>query len=332
MKNLLISIIIPAYNIAPFIARCLESLLCQTYQSLEIIVVNDGSNDDTGAIIDTYVKKDSRIIAIHKENGGVSSARMAGINVATGNYIGFVDGDDYVEPEMFERLLKNVEIYEADISHCGYQMVFPDGHIDYYYNTGRKEELNYLQGVCELVRGRFVEPGLWNKLYRRDIVIGFEKSVLWDSSIRINEDLLMNYILFSKAKKSIYEDIPYYHYILRKGSAATTHTSHNKITDPIRVMRLILKDCEKVPEVYGVAVERYLRVLMGTVQQENWKDDAINARHELKEKIWSYLKVQGISKRVLLMAFGVAYMLPVYKCVRKIYNLFTGIDKKYNLE
>ena len=331
MDKLLISIIVPAYNIESYVLRCIQSLLCQTYDNLEIIIVNDGSVDGTGKIIDDAAEKDSRIVVIHKENGGVSSARIAGIQVATGEYIGFVDGDDYVEPEMFEHLLKNAEMYEADISHCGYQMLFPDGHIDYYYNTGRKEELDYLQGLYALVQGRFIEPGLWNKLYRRDIVIGFEKSVLWDSSIHINEDLLMNYILFSKAKKSIYEDISYYHYILRKGSAATTHTSHYKITDPIRVMRLILKDCENVPEVYGVAVERYLRVLIGTVQQEYWKDDARNARYELKEKIWSYLKIQGVSKKVLLMAFGVAYMLPVYKCVRKVYNLFTGVDKKYDL-
>lgn len=332
MDKQLISIIVPAYNIEPYILRCIESLQCQTHKNLEIIIVNDGSVDGTGEIIDGLAQKDSRIVVLHKENGGVSNARIAGINIAKGNYIGFVDGDDYVEPHMFEHLLKNAEMYGADISHCGYQMVFPDGHIDYYYNTGRKEKLDCLRGLYALIEGRFIEPGLWNKLYRRDIVMGFEKSLLWDSSLRINEDLLMNYILFSKAKKSVYEDIPYYHYVLRKGSAATTHTSHYKITDPIRVMRLILKDSEKVPEIYGVAIERYLRVLIGTVQQSYWIDDAINARYELKKKIWSYAKVQRVSKKVLLMAFGVAYMLPLYKCVRKVYNLFTGVDKKYNLE
>lgn len=331
MDKKLISIIVPAYNIESYILRCIQSLQSQTYDNLEIIIVNDGSVDGTGKIINEIAEKDNRIVVIHKENGGVSSARIAGINAATGEYIGFVDGDDYVEPEMFEHLLKNAEDSEADISHCGYQMVFPDGHIDYYYNTGRKEALSYLQGVCALVEGRFIEPGLWNKLYRKEIVVGFENSPLWDSSIRINEDVLMNYILFSKAKKSLYEDISYYHYVLRKGSAATTHTSHYKIIDPIRVMRIILKDSEKVPEIYCLAIERYLRVLIGTAQQKYWKNDAIDARNELKAHIWFYSKVPKVSKKVLLMAFGTAYMLPVYKFVRKVYNVFTHRDKRYDL-
>lgn len=332
MKKQLISIIVPAYNIETFIVRCIQSIQYQTYDNLEIIIVDDGSSDKTGNIIDDIAIKDSRVVVIHKENGGVSSARIAGINFATGDYVGFVDGDDYVEPEMFEHLLKNAEEFEADISHCGYQMVFPDGHIDFYYNTGRKEVFNQLEGTAALVEGSFIEPGLWNKLYRREIVMGFEKSPLWDSSIRINEDVLMNYILFSRAKKTIYEDIPYYHYILRKGSAATTNTQHYKIKDPIRVMRAIVKDSENTLVIHRVAIERYLRILISTAQQKYWLSDALNAKQELKLRIWKYSKVSGISKKVLLMAFGVAYMSPIYKLLREIYNFFTKKDRKYDLE
>ena len=332
MDKQLISIIVPAYNIESYILRCIQSLQCQTYQNLEIIVVNDGATDQTGKILDEVAIKDSRIIAIHQENGGVSSARIAGIKIATGKYIGFVDGDDYVEPEMFEHLLKNAERYGADISHCGYQMIFPNGHIDYYYNTGCIKEMNCKQGLCALVSGEFVEPGLWNKLYRRELVQDFEKSLLWDSSVRINEDLLMNYILFSRAQKSVYEDIPYYHYVLRKNSAATTHTAHHKITDPIRVMSIIMDNSKNIPEVYPLAVERYLRVLIGVAQQQYWANDAIDAKCELKSRIWSFFYVKGMSKKVWLMSFGVAYLQPIYTFVRKIYNFFTGMDKKYNLE
>ena len=134
MESVLISIIVPAYNIENYIGRCLDSLLHQVYEKLEIVVVNDGSIDDTGRIIDQYADMDQRIVPLHKANGGVFSARLAGIEKATGEYIGFVDGDDYIEPEMFGRLLKNAMKYNTDISHCGYQMVFPD-RIDYYYNT-----------------------------------------------------------------------------------------------------------------------------------------------------------------------------------------------------
>ena len=126
-----ISIIIPAYNIEKYLSATLDSVLVQTYKNIEVIVVDDGSQDRTAAVIDDYAKRDSRIIAIHKENGGVTSARLRGLAESTGEWIGFVDGDDLVEPQMFARLLDNALANNADIAHCGYQMVFPDGHVDY---------------------------------------------------------------------------------------------------------------------------------------------------------------------------------------------------------
>ena len=327
----LISVIVPAFNIAPYIARCLDSLLAQTHKNLEIIVVNDGSTDDTGGIIEGYAAKNARIKVIHKENGGVSSARMAGIAASSGDWIGFVDGDDEIEPEMFAHLLKNALEHDVDISHCGYQMVFPDRHVDMYYNTGRIEKLDREAGVQALIKGDYIEPGLWNKLYRREIVIGFEESPLWDSSIRINEDLLMNYILFSRAERSYYEDIPFYHYVLRKGSAATSKPQRFKVNDPLKVMRKILEDTQNDAQTYALAAERYLRALIGTAQQEVWKKDAQEAGKELKQRLRDFRRL-GISKKVYYMAFGAAYPRPVYKLVRGIYNKITGIDKKYNLE
>ena len=328
-----ISIIIPAYNIASLLGRTLDSVLAQTYRNLEVIVVDDGSTDGTDAIIDEYATRDSRVKAIHKENGGVSSARLAGICASTGEWIGFVDGDDYVEPEMFAHLLTNALMHNADISHCGYQMVFPDGHIDMYHNTGRKAYMDRASGVYALLRGDLVEPGLWNKLFRRHVVTGFESSPLWDSSIRINEDLLMNYILFDRAESSVYEDIPFYHYVLRPDSAATTKKpALHKVQNPLRVAELILEDAKKDAAAYSLAVERYLRVLMGTVQQTDWPGEAVTAKHKLRKSFQELYRLKGISKKVLLMSFGVAYMQPVYKLVRKIYNHFTGIDRKYDLE
>ena len=158
----LISIIIPAYNIENYIAKCLDSLLNQTYKNLEIIVVDDGSSDNTGKIVDDYVLRYKNIKAIHKKNGGVSSARNSGIDVANGEYIGFVDGDDIVDKEMFEILMDNAIKYEADISHCGYKMIFPS-RIDYYYNTGILVEQDNELGLKDIIIGQRVEPGLVNK-------------------------------------------------------------------------------------------------------------------------------------------------------------------------
>ena len=192
-----ISVIIPAYNIEKYIARCLESVCRQTYSNLEIIVVDDGSSDNTGRIADDFAKKDKRITVIHKENAGVSAARNTGLDFAQGDYIGFVDGDDLIEPDMYELLMHNALKYQADISHCGYQMVFTN-RVDYYHNTGEIFVQDNSQGVYDLVKADKVEPGLWNKLYRKDLI---GKSRL-DENIRINEDLLFNYLLFKKANKS----------------------------------------------------------------------------------------------------------------------------------
>lgn len=126
-----ISIIIPVYNIAEYLPRCLDSVLVQTHKNLEIIVVDDGSIDSSKDVINAYAEKDSRIVAIFKENSGVSDTRNKGLEIATGDYIGFVDGDDYIEPDMYEILLKNALKYNADISHCGYKLITPI--TEYYF-------------------------------------------------------------------------------------------------------------------------------------------------------------------------------------------------------
>ena len=149
MDEKLVSVIIPAYNIEDYIGRCLDSIISQTYKNLEIIVVDDGSRDHTGEILDNYAKKDRRIKVIHKENGGVSSARNKGIEAAEGDYIGFIDGDDLIEPEMYKTLVDLLEEENADIAHCGYQMVFPD-RVDYYHNTGKKKIQTTEEGLKDL--------------------------------------------------------------------------------------------------------------------------------------------------------------------------------------
>lgn len=105
MENPSISIIVPVYNIEEYLPRCIESILRQTYTNLQLVLVDDGSKDRSGALCDEYAKKDSRILVVHKENGGSSSARNRGIEVATGEYLGFVDSDDYVEPDMYGKMV-----------------------------------------------------------------------------------------------------------------------------------------------------------------------------------------------------------------------------------
>lgn len=245
METEKISLVVPAYNTAPWLPRTLDSLLSQTYENLEIIVVNDGSKDDTKAVLDGFAARETRIKAIHKENGGVTSARLAGVAAATGEWIGFVDGDDTVEPQMFARLLENAKTYGADISHCGHRVLFPDGRVEMVHGTAELRQQDRLSGIRELLDGGQIESSLCTKLFRRELFEDLAEKM--DPAIKNGEDYLMNYYLFAKAETAVYEDVCPYYYVLRHGSASYRVFNEHSLFDPIYVRQKILRECE--PEI-----------------------------------------------------------------------------------
>lgn len=242
MKEERISVIVPAYNIEQWLPRCLDSLLEQEYPDLEIIVVDDGSKDHTWNVIEEYQNVHANIHPVHKENGGVTAARLAGIAQATGEWIGFVDGDDQVEPWMYRQLLENAHRYNADISHCGHQILFPDGRTEFVHGTKQIRQQDRLTGQRDLLDGSQIDSSLCSKLFRRELFLGLEDWM--EPGITNNEDFFMNFFLFSKAKKSVYEDVCPYRYILRKGSASYHCLHEHSIFDPIRVRQLVLERCD----------------------------------------------------------------------------------------
>ena len=327
METILISVIVPAYNIEAYISRCLDSLIQQTYPNLEIIVVDDGSVDRTGEIIKQCAEIDPRIVPVHKNNEGVSKARMTGIERANGAYIGFIDGDDCVEPSMFEKLLDNALKYQADISHCGYKLVFPDGKEKLFYGTGRVEVQDHGQGLKALMKGGYIEPSLCNKLFDSKVIKNASESEVWDPDIKINEDLLLNYIAFKASKRAVYEDITPYHYIKREGSASSKAFQRYKLTDPLKVVRLLKNDTREDKELYSIVYDRYLRLLINSSQQTNSLEDAKAAREELKAEMKNHQSFRaGRSKKLRIMAFGAIRLPRIYSLIRKIYDKFTGIS------
>ncbi len=330
----LISIIIPCYNLEDYIRKTLQSVLEQTYLNLEIILVDDGSTDKTAEIIDELKEKDSRIKVIHKENGGVTSARLEGIKIATGEWIGFVDGDDYVEPEMYEKLLQNAVKYNADISHCGYQMVFPS-RVDYYYNTEKIICQDNVTGIEDLLNGKFVEPALGNKLYHKFLFPNVLRQMKKYVHIEENEDLLMNYFLFFNAKQSIFEDVCYYHYVLRKGSATTGTLSAKKHNDVLEVLQIIKKenknnDIEKIIDCRLTAKQINILALKIDKNDSEFIELKNNSKKELKNSL--PLLNRGENKRLLFMAKLVIFSPPIYNLIHSIYSKIKGTKYKYNIE
>ena len=322
MDEKLVSVIIPAYNIEDYIGRCLDSIISQTYKNLEIIVVDDGSRDHTGEILDNYAKKDRRIKVIHKENGGVSSARNKGIEVAEGDYIGFIDGDDLIEPEMYKILVDLLEEENADIAHCGYQMVFPD-RVDYYHNTGKKKIQTTEEGLKDLLSGEIIEPGLVNKLYKKELI----KNCRLDETVKINEDLLMNYQLFKLSQKSVYYDITPYSYMIRSSSATGANSLITKREDSLRVLNQIKDDCinnNLLPTIY----KRYIYLLMA-ICRDDLKDRLYmeyqkKQRKKLKKELKTDIFKSCIPKKLKYMSLFSCYLPHIMKIIYKMYDLKTG--------
>lgn len=313
-----ISVIVPVFNVAADLPRCLDSILAQTYPRIEIIAVDDGSPDASGEILDRYAQKHPNIRVIHKENGGVTSARLRGVAEAAGDWIGFVDGDDEIEPDMYARLLKRGLEYGADISHCGYQMVFDDGRIHYFHNTGTAEQHDRNTALRELLSGERIEPGLCNKLFRRSLFCGLEM----DESIRINEDLLMNYHLFARARTSVFDDWCPYHYIVRSTSATRTKLNEHKIYDPIRVKEIIRRT---VPaDIQADARRAYLNTCINAYHTlmtagPGYRDDLRKVRYLLKREREGF---SLLGKKRAVMARFITQAPVLYRPVYAIYCRF----------
>ena len=286
MRENLISVVVPAYNCAPWLPRCLDSLLHQTYQNLEIIVVNDGSKDNTKEVLEEYAARYPQITAIHQPNAGEYAARLAGVAVAKGNWIGFVDSDDETEPHMYELLMGNAQRYDADISHCGYKVIYPDGHVDYQQNSGLVKVQDKETGMRDLLEEVIMEMGLCSKLFRKELFEGIHDWM--DFSIVINGDMMMNFYLFSQAEKSVLEDVCPYHYLIRQGSASRRKLNDHLIYDPIRVRQSIFDRCR--PELKDDARRALVRMSLVAYRQLAMEKDPVY--REDKQKVRKIIEQQ----------------------------------------
>lgn len=207
-----LSVIVPVYNKVRYLDACINSILGQTYKDLELILVDDGSSDGSSEKCDYYKTIDSRIIVIHKPNGGVSSARNAGIEIAGGKYIGFVDSDDTIEPQMYELLVRNLSDTGSDISVCGIKKTYK-GKDTIPNNNSTIITYNREEGLHAAVTVVF-DMKADNKLFRSELV----KNIRFKG--RFKEDFLFVIKAFFDARKSVFQDIPLYNYILRDDSVS----------------------------------------------------------------------------------------------------------------
>ena len=212
MEMPLISVIVPVYKVEAYLDRCVQSIVDQTYRNLEIILVDDGSPDNCGCLCDAWAEKDSRIKVIHKENGGLSDARNAGMAAATGEYIAFVDSDDWLHLEYISLLYRAVKMYGVSLSACDYLLTSGEEAAD-FVGEPVFEKHSAAQALEMLTNNRGYRAVAWNKLYHRRLLEGETYPVG-----RYHEDEFFTYRILDKAENLAYVNVPMYYYFQRTGS------------------------------------------------------------------------------------------------------------------
>lgn len=246
MNNMKISCVIPLYNCQDYAIQCIESVINQSYQDIEIILVDDGSTDCTPSICDGFSKMDERVVVIHKENGGLSSARNAGVSIATGEYVSFIDGDDYLESNFFSTLLEEVQNQNVGLVSCGFHFVHDDQKTVYRkdWEISSREEYCADKYLEMMLRSQF-SCVVWNKLYRTSLckTISFRRD-------RLNEDYLYNYY-YAKLlieKEMIVVSVPEKLYNYRKNSGGLTNSRlQNLLIDQVVNINEIVRDAGDMP-------------------------------------------------------------------------------------
>ncbi len=208
----LISIIVPVYNVEKYLEKCITSILNQTYKNLQIILVDDGSQDKSGQICDKYKLQDNRIEVIHKKNGGLSDARNIGIEKARGKYIGFVDSDDYISKTMYEDMYKIIQEREGDVCISNLYIVNENKEILKNIDNGI-EEYNKIQILREILLDKNIQSYAWNKLYKKSLF----KNIRYPIGKKY-EDIGTTFYILEKCKKILVIGKPEYYYINRQGS------------------------------------------------------------------------------------------------------------------
>ena len=209
----LISVIVPVFNVEAYLNKCISSIVNQTYSNLEIILVDDGSPDNCPAICDAWATKDNRIKVIHKKNGGLSDARNAGMAIAVGELLGFVDSDDWIEPDMYQLLYENLVGNDCDMSACGVQMDWEDGTPSRMLTKDGTCVLGSEDAMRAIIEESWLKQPVWYKLYKTTLV----KDILFPVG-KYHEDVFWSYQAVGRANKMCVFDQPCYHYIQRSGS------------------------------------------------------------------------------------------------------------------
>lgn len=289
MNKPLITVVIPIYNVEKYLKKCIESIIKQTYKNIEIILVNDGSTDNCPKICDEYAKKDKRIIVIHKKNGGVSEARNAGIDIAKGKYITFIDSDDYVAKEYIENLYVECEKNNTEVSLIGTRYLNKKGKVIFSSKVIQKTYTSE-EAIKQLFLGKYYDSGVCGKMYKTTLL----NNIRFNKDIKIGEDLDVFYKILLKCKNiRINTKLKMYNYIARIDSV-TNSVNIEIIEEDIKIAQNMIEDVStRYPKLKKYAIRRYITInvinIIKLIKSNKIKEEEKDIKiQKLKENINMY--------------------------------------------
>ncbi len=315
-NNPLISIVVPVYKVEKYLEHCVNSILNQTFKDFELILVDDGSPDRCPELCDEMAKKDSRIVVIHKTNGGLSDARNKGIDIAKGKYIGFVDSDDYIACDMYEKLYNNLVQNNADVAMCAAYNIYDDDFEHYKYDEG-KTSIFLKDDILKALYSKKLNNFAWNKLYKRELF----QNIRYPYG-KIYEDLFTTYKLFGQAESVVLDPSKMYYYRIRKDSIMG---KARKVinTDKFEAYHEIVKYLDEKPEIQDMMLSYAYNDLMSDVFK------VIGARtvkenraffEELKVFVKQHKLGKSKSSKVLWLATHTLWVLRLRYGIQKLFG------------
>lgn len=289
-----VSIIVPIYNTGIYLNKCIESLLNQTLRDIEIILVDDGSTDESVYICDKYAQYDRRVKVIHKKNEGVSIARNTGIKKAKGEYIGFIDSDDWIELNMYENLYNCAKSKRADIVFCDATTIYDDKEniLDTFTNLNRSQSLDRKDISAQILVE--VAGAVWRGLYKKDLLKN--NTIVFPINLKFSEDRVFNLYAIGYSKKIYYDKCSYYNRYIRKGSAVNKH--YNNMIDIVmdarsRIMQAISICWNNNKDIITVYEIQTLGLCYKSINNEFYKDSTNNFKTK-------YINIKRICNNLVL--------------------------------
>ncbi len=319
MEEKLVSIIIPVYNVKPFLDTCIKSAINQTYKNIEIIIVDDGSTDGSDEICDLYATQDKRIQVVHQKNGGLSVARNTGIEKITGEYIFFLDSDDYIADNTIEIMMNSIIVEKLDIVCCNRVLFWDNGRkkIQFKQNNGDMF-FNSKEAIIEMNKYHYIDMSAHSKIFKKEL---FEKIRFPEG--KLSEDMFVMYKLFDRANKIGYISMPLLYYYQRSGSISKSKKINFDFVEAAENQLLYLGDKypDIIPFMKGICMVANLTIYNAVIVnggKVNKKDYSI-----IKNNIKKYYNKNNINELSFIRRLEIRLFLlntTIYKIMVKIYK------------